>query len=233
MQDKYAGDIGDYIKLGLLRALQPGRKLGIAWYHYPDEPARNDGKHIAYLDDPGRYQHYDPALYQQLRGVVASGRSIAALHPTLPDAVFSASALDVADIPHNQRRLWRQDWFAQTLKELRECDLVFADPDNGLVDDGDHRKGTKTFAKQIPLAEALRLAEGRTAVIYHHNTRRPGGHDAEVDFWLGQLPPGAMAVRARKFSCRSFFILNPDEVLRHRVEGFCAKWRGCGVSLHD
>ncbi len=37
MQDRYAGDIGDFVKLGLLRAISPGYALGLAWYHVPDE----------------------------------------------------------------------------------------------------------------------------------------------------------------------------------------------------
>ena len=32
MQDRYVGDIGDYLKLGILRALSPGYRIGIAWW---------------------------------------------------------------------------------------------------------------------------------------------------------------------------------------------------------
>lgn len=33
MQDRYAGDIGDYVKIGLLKMLQDhGFKIGINWY---------------------------------------------------------------------------------------------------------------------------------------------------------------------------------------------------------
>ena len=42
MQDRYAGDIGDFVKLGLLRALSSGCKLGIAWYRFPDEDHNGD-----------------------------------------------------------------------------------------------------------------------------------------------------------------------------------------------
>jgi len=45
MQDRYAGDVGDFVKLGLLRAISPGRKLGVAWYRYPDEAHNGDGRH--------------------------------------------------------------------------------------------------------------------------------------------------------------------------------------------
>ena len=32
MQDRYTGDIGDFAKYGLLRALEAGHRLGVAWY---------------------------------------------------------------------------------------------------------------------------------------------------------------------------------------------------------
>ena len=31
MQNRYTGDIGDYVKLSILRALSPGYRLGVAW----------------------------------------------------------------------------------------------------------------------------------------------------------------------------------------------------------
>lgn len=52
MQNRYTGDIGDFAKYGLLRALGEGNKLGIVWYLYPDESHNEDGKHTAYLTKP-------------------------------------------------------------------------------------------------------------------------------------------------------------------------------------
>ena len=56
MQDRYAGDLGDFLKLGLLRWLvapsfdAPPHRLGVVWYLAPDESHNADGKHVAYLD---------------------------------------------------------------------------------------------------------------------------------------------------------------------------------------
>ena len=50
MQNRYTGDIGDYSKLGLLRALQSaGFSIGLNWYLTPDETHNNDGGHTKYL----------------------------------------------------------------------------------------------------------------------------------------------------------------------------------------
>ena len=37
MQDRYAGDVGDYVKFALLRHFATDHRLGVAWYLYPDE----------------------------------------------------------------------------------------------------------------------------------------------------------------------------------------------------
>lgn len=52
MQDKYFGDIGDFAKYGLLRAVvagDPQLRLGVLWYRVPDENLNRDGRHIEYL----------------------------------------------------------------------------------------------------------------------------------------------------------------------------------------
>ncbi len=63
MQNKYVGDIGDFVKLSMLRALAPGHKLGVAWWLFPDENHNNDGRHIDYLRHPARWRAFDPKLF--------------------------------------------------------------------------------------------------------------------------------------------------------------------------
>lgn len=36
MQNRYTGDIGDYVKYALLRALIKGHRLDVAWYLSPN-----------------------------------------------------------------------------------------------------------------------------------------------------------------------------------------------------
>lgn len=232
MQDRYAGDVGDFVKLGLLRALSPDKRLGIAWYRFPDEAHNSDGRHIGYLDQRQDYEALDPELFGHLKNVVSRERSIASLLPVLNVGASCNDSLDAASIPASARRAWRRAWFSGMLDRLAGCDLVFADPDNGLIDDQDKRRGARTFGKQMPLEEVRSFAAGRCAVIYHHNTRRPGGHDAEVDFWLGQIGLPGFAVRAARYSPRTFFVLNPDDEMRKRAEDFCARWSPMRVWLH-
>ena len=60
---------------------------------------------------------------------------------------------------------WRHKWFKNSLACLRGCDLVFADPDNGLMKSETFRPEQRKHAKSISEHEAKVLADGG----------RPGG----------------------------------------------------------
>jgi hypothetical protein len=85
MQNRYVGDIGDYLKLSILRTLSPGYRLGVAWWLFPDEAHNGDGRHVGYLNRPDQWRHFDPKLFDALRRVVSSGqRNVRALQAS-PD----------------------------------------------------------------------------------------------------------------------------------------------------
>jgi hypothetical protein len=98
MQNRYVGDIGDYLKLGVLRALSPGFHLGIAWWLFPDESHNRDGRHISYLNRPDQWRHFDPDLFDTLHEIVSSGRRhVHALEAAgvLPGAIFASELIPI------------------------------------------------------------------------------------------------------------------------------------------
>ena len=234
MQDRYTGDIGDYVKYGLLRALANGRRLGVAWYLFPGEDHNGDGRHVDYLHDRGQWRGHDPALFDVLKRIVDDDRrSVAALEQSgiLGAAKFSDPILSALELTPAQRRDWRRRWFETVQSSLQECDIVFADPDNGLCEDGKFRPGRVKDWKRLPLRKAKALAEGRTAVIYHHNTRRTGGHEKEIADWIDELGAGTLALRWRAYSSRTFFVINPARRMIERLTRFSQEW-GPKAELH-
>lgn len=211
----------------------PGRRLGVAWYLYPDEGHNADGKHTTYLDQPKKWRALDSELFDSLRRIVNTDRTVARIEgDEILDARFHSDEIRTSDFVAAKRSQHRTDWFETVLSKLAGCDLVFADPDNGVIDDNPVRRKQRTFGKQMPISEVRALAAGRSAVIYHHNTRFPGGHDLEVQRWLGEFG-NAVAIRANAYNCRTFFILNPDNELRDRAAKFAARWQGHKVRLHS
>ncbi|MDE2763385.1 hypothetical protein [Candidatus Palauibacter soopunensis] len=231
MQDRYVGDLGDFVKYGLLRAIRGTKRLGVAWYLHPDAGPAGDGRHTTYLQHPSEWRHLDADLFDALEELVPDRRSVANIQRTgiLGDAVFAADVLAVANVKVRDRERWRRQWFDRIRHQLVACDLVFADPDNGLVPDGRFRPTTRGSAKGMSIAEAKALAEGRAAVIYHHNSRRSGGHLEEIRWLKTQLPEGTMAYYWRRVSNRTFFIINAEEEVRRRVRGFVHRWGDRGA----
>ena len=161
MQNRYTGDIGDYVKYGLLRALADGRRLGVAWYLFPDEDHNDDGRHVDYLHDYGQWRGHDPALFDVLRRIVDNNRrDVAAVEQSgiLGAAKFSGEILSVPEMMPARRRDWRGWWFEDVQTSLQDCNIVFADPDNGLCEDGKFRSGRVKDWKRLPSGEAKALA---------------------------------------------------------------------------
>ena len=74
MKDQYFGDVNDYRKYGLLRALgHAGFKTLVVWMLTPND-GRSDGRFTDYLDQPSHWKHYDEELYDALHDWVKVSR---------------------------------------------------------------------------------------------------------------------------------------------------------------
>ena len=209
MQNHFVGDIGDYLKLGILRALLPGYRLGVAWWLYPDEMHDGNGNHVAYIQHPEKWRHFEPALFDALQHLVSSGRRN--VHALAAASLPSSTIFHSQPVPTNgrNRRESREQWFQTVLGTVKDTDLVFVDPDNGLEPAG-FMHGSAKAGKSVLLSELRELAgSDRCLVVYHHQTRRAGGHHAEIEHWLDRLRSNgfrtADALRCKPYSPRVFF----------------------------
>lgn len=230
VQDRYAGDLGDYLKFGLLRWLVPADspaslRLGVVWYRTLDEGHNADGKHIAYLR-PGhrsaaRLRRLDPDLYQCLAGIVTSGcRSTAALADAgvlTAGTCFFGDPLDFTGLPpgpagRTGRQARRRTWLEQALAATAACQLIFADPDNGIRPAGHREPAHRAKAvKHAYLDELAAFAQrGQSLIVYHH-ADRSATVDQQARARLTDLTRAVSvqpvaAVRASRGSSRLFLI---------------------------
>ena len=98
MRDQFVGDVGDYGKYGLLRALaRADLALAVIWYKN-DEPANAHGRLTQYLDNPDN-RICDPLLFDELKKLVSGGRRTikdveqSSFGPLTPDFSVSKSHL--------------------------------------------------------------------------------------------------------------------------------------------
>ncbi len=208
----------------------PGFRLGVAWWLYPDESHNGNGRHTGYLQEPARWRSLDPQLYDALAGIIGrSERLVTHLHDPalLPGATFFD---EVIPCPPRfiDRPASRSAWFDRLQDALIECDLTFLDPDNGL-EPSRFSPATKSAGKSVSLAELHQLVRpGRTLIVYHHQTRRKGGHPEEIRSWQQRLAgdgfQSVVAIRARPFSPRVFFILNAPPRVQKRARHLVDQW---------
>jgi hypothetical protein len=247
MQNRYVGDIGDFVKLGLLRALSPGYQLGIVWYMVADEAHNGDGRHIDYLDDRKRrdgekWRWLDPALFDNLHRIVDDGeRSVAALERELKqklllsDCQFVSEPLPLPRV-YAERNNARVRWLERALKTIDVCNLVFLDPDNGLQPENFSTTRKKAI-KSVSFDDlASYTKQGRTLIIYHHQSRRAGGHDTEIGYNADRLRQNGFAqvdaLWSSPYSARAFFLLNANEEIRTRATQFAEIWGSDRVTWH-
>jgi hypothetical protein len=130
MKNKYFGDINDYKKYGLLRALTDQGEISttVCWVLTEDDD-RSDGRRIQYLEQPEKWRYHDPEVFDHLQVQVMQRRirSVDAIEGTdvLPNCRFY-SPLVGDDVKA------RQHYFRELLKFAKGSQLVFFDPDNGL-----------------------------------------------------------------------------------------------------
>ena len=183
VQDGYAGDVGDFGKYGLLRALclpddrGPALRLGVHWHRVRGRggSATGDGSHTQYIHGPSAQERLlracDPDLFARMRRIVGGERTIDAVEGSgaLPQGtLFFGEALDFTDVPLEERRALRSRWREEGLRALAGADVVFHDPDNGLEAPsvGPLTKAGAKYARYDDLRACRE--RGQSLVVYHH-----------------------------------------------------------------
>lgn len=212
MQNRYTGDIGDFGKLGLLRQLrQTGLSIGVNWYLTPDETHNGDGRHISYLNNTA-FHACDVQLWSALGQIVKSDkRQVSELErPDILQGSFYSRILDFTDTKKSERQTLRWEWHNLAMNELRNCDIVFVDPDNGLiVPSADGTSKSNKFVLPFELGDYYR--SGASVVYYQHKARRPDEFYVKQHQQLAESGafPGAasLGLKFRTTSQRYYFFL--------------------------
>ena len=212
MQNRYTGDIGDFGKLGLLRALQAsGLIVGVNWYLVPDENHNSDGRHVQYLENAD-YCQLDEPLWLELRRIVKSEqREVSALeNKNIINAVFFSDPLVFAGKSKSERTTIRKTWHEKALMTLSGTDVIFVDPDNGIVVPS--ALGTikeNKFVKPDELVDYYK--QGSSVIYYQHKARRPDSfyvdqHKRLIEM-IGLEKSAGLGLKFTKTSQRYYFFI--------------------------
>ena len=145
VKNQYVGDVNDFYKYGLLRALaKDDERIGVFWMLTENDDGR-DGNQVAYLENLSHGIHQDPELFQMMKELRAqSGPNRVDLieaAQVIPGASYCASKI-LDDIDK------RLAVFASAFKAFSDRSLIFFDPDNGL-EVRSKKKGRKDSSKYL------------------------------------------------------------------------------------
>jgi hypothetical protein len=169
MKVQYFGDVNDYKKLALLRALSGiGEfKIGVCWM-LTEADVSGQGDNRRYLRRADEWRRYDPALFDAL-AVVPSAPTIDDLRRVenevlIPDATFFN---DITPDKLADRGAYHQ----ACMQAFKACEFTFYDPDNGL-EVKSTTKGRKRSSKYAYLDEiADHYVANRSVLLYQHFPR--------------------------------------------------------------
>jgi hypothetical protein len=226
LKDQYVGDINDYRKYALLRALSAGgaNRLGVCWM-LTESDGGNHGGRLGYLEQPERYRHFDPQLFDALAHVAAEPeqRSVRVIEASgvLPGALFHSDLLPQS--PDERAR-----YMAECRERFAAADIVFFDPDNG-IEVPSTRVGLKSALRYVFLEEiAAVYADGKAVLIYQHFPIRQ--HRAPfITARIAQLraiPPDASVWAFTTAHVVFLLLVHPDspERLALAAADACSRW---------
>jgi hypothetical protein len=219
VKNQYFGDINDFKKYGLMRALSNHGEIRTVacWMLTPDD-GRGDGSRIGYLSKPEEWRTLDPQLFDHLREwVLTRGvRDVRAAETSaiLPNCGFAPGVLsdDAGE---------RSRYFEGCLDIARSCELAFFDPDNG-IQVKSTLYGRRGSSKYLYWHEIERFwGGGYSLLIYQHFPRVP--RDPYIESRARELIRRTGAPEVTSFRTSSVvFLLVPQE---DRVEFFRGRSR--------
>ena len=241
MQNRYAGDIGDFGKLGLLRTLYAaGLSVGVNWYLNPNltskELNNKDGKFVGY----SQYKNCDEQLYSELQKIISFGqRNVSSLeNNNILHAKFYSTPFDFFGKSKSERVDFRCKWHENALKTLSGVDVVFVDPDNGLIVRS--AAGTTRANKYVEPSELTDYySQGASVIYYQHKARYNdifyiNRHKELLSLEMLSNAAG-LCVKFMPVSQRYyFFIIQPRhrEMIQNQIDMMMSsEWKKCFVLL--
>ncbi|SEQ85270.1 hypothetical protein SAMN02910369_02544 [Lachnospiraceae bacterium NE2001] len=229
MKNQYVADIGDYGKYSLLKAFTDEKiKVGINWYLTSDDGS-TDGRFTDYLNNDN-LRNYNPLVFDKLKIISAKPeKSVQDIEYSnmLVGAKYYSEKIEFEGSPQERENL-RKRWFDKSLEVLAGSELIFMDPDNGLLETGDAKK--IRAEKYILPDEAKQYYEsGCNVVFYCHKGRRSLEKWDEYKSFLPCFIPEAkpVVITFHKGTQRSYiFLIHPHNYinLKHIIDKVLVTW---------
>ena len=229
MKNQYIGDVGDYGKYSMLRAFSDADvKIGVNWYLTENDKS-NDGKIRGYLNDENMRRKC-PEIFDALKYItVDPDKSVSDIKKSgiVGDTVFFDDLMKMEGTPL-ERKHQRNKWFLKSMNTLASAELIFMDPDNGLLESND---GSKLGAEKYVLPDEVEkyYNAGHNVIYYCHKGRRKYDDWQEYkSIMFDRIPTAKPAVLTyHKGTQRSYvFLIHEESFVKYRkiIDRFLRGW---------
>lgn len=224
MKNQYFGDINDFSKYGLLRALKHAQplKLGVYWMLTPDDGTAEGGK-VEYLNKR-EFRSRDPELFDWLSTtVVLRGmRNVKELEASslLGDTLFFSETV-------SDNAAERKACLNRCSELFADRELIFFDPDNGLEVSSVPR-GRMDSSKYLYWDELVSFFQrGASLLVFQHFSRE--NRDEFIQRRLKELADRCGKCSCLAVRCRNVvYLLALQEqhraMLQQRVAAIHSDW---------
>lgn len=143
--------------------------------------------------------------------------------------IFYSDMLNPVGTP-SDRRNTRERWFEESIHALEDADLIFMDPDNGLLEDNNaSKRGAEKYV--LPDEVEQYFNTGHNVVYYCHKGRRNMSQWFDhKSFMFNLIPEAKPAVLTyHKGSQRSYiFLIHDEDFEKYRsiIDKFTRRWSG-------
>ncbi|HEY3268549.1 MAG TPA: hypothetical protein VGM37_16645 [Armatimonadota bacterium] len=244
MMNQYFGDINDFHKYALLRALtaRGDTRTLVCWMLTPSDGGTDGGKTSYLLAPQSPHGTADPEAFMALRRILvgddrinASARDVrwaeairlipgATYYPSDPNFPMSDGALTLVPADPEKRRAY----FLRALEAAGGADLVFFDPDTGIEVPSTPRGGERS-TRYVFLEEVKQAYEtGAAVLVFQHYARE--NRKAYLERRIEQLQRTANGATIASLSCPNvvyFLIQHPGQEAKLDVDSaarLCHCW---------
>jgi hypothetical protein len=208
MQNKYFGDLHDFYKFHFLKQVSMDNSLGIHWCLVPDEDSKRDGEKS--LTD--KEQKINPELYKLL--INCRKNKIRDVHKI--EQYFKQNMSHTVKYFTELHEYYYNDleYEEHAIECLREQDLIFFDPDNGIEVAGTTNKNKYKYISFRLIKKFWDM--GKSLIIFQYE-RSPKQTDEKIEIMYKLLRQEPNIITVKKGSVKYICIINGSVEAEHYI----------------
>ncbi len=188
MQERYLGDVHDFHKFLFLKFIKKHSflKLGLNFYHVNPqnlgnkELLKNDGEKRKYLFD-NTYKTFDKVMIKEFKNLTQKKRR---KFTTFTNCTHLKKYITFY---YDEMKInKREAWFKKSMEKLKDCEVIFLDPDNGLITKSINKNSVQSL-KFLLFEEIINIFNANKIIVFSQSQSYSKDHRTYVQEKINQI----------------------------------------------